>query len=390
MSLARYQKPFLYLLSSVRAFEADTSDLHTLLEIQIKLTRCIGNVELQLRSYRQRAKDLRSSVRQQHLSRDESSRLKKQQARFFKKVKEHQWLLFVFRTIGDALAFTLFDKYDLKPLAFRESPGWITGKRGGRLESRILRGAIIKAGIPAIRTDLTNSIRYGDIAVKLHDTIRLFEVKSGKNRNARTGRQLEAITKISKYLTTDSVDGLYGLKEQIFRREAHEKESHHIGLLNEIIGRSKTEGVCICDVEPGVRYVVLRQWDKTIIERLGVGISEAVAFILDAKSSALWTGYYPFTLSIRDPADVFDFLQGLVTIVVIVDLKHLKNIAGEFGYEAQFINSDFDVLCTAMRKEQAVSAIKIFHHWLGRVAFEFCSLRWLLREALQFNSPPSA
>jgi hypothetical protein len=306
---------------------------------------------------------------------------------FFKKVKQSQWLLFVFRTIGDALAFTLFNKFDLKPLSFRESPGWITGKRGGCLESRILRGVIVEAGTPAIRTDLTNSIRYGDMAVKHHGVIRLFEVKSGKNRNARTVRQLEAITNISKYLTTDSIDGLYGLPGRVFRRETHEKESHHIGLLNETILQSKAEGVCVCDVKPGVRYVIARQWDETTTERLGVGISDAVVFVLDAKSSTMWKGYYPFTLSIRNPADVFDFLRGSVAIVVIVDLKHLKKIASELGYEAQFIDSDAGVLCKAMREDQEVSAVTFSPHWLGRVAFEFCSLRWLLQEALQFNSP---
>jgi hypothetical protein len=108
---------------------------------------------------------------------------------------------------------------------------------------------------------------------------------------------------------------------------------------------------------------------------------------MDAKNIRAWTGYRPFTLSIRNPADVCDFLQGLLTIIVIIDLEELEKIAKELGHDALLINSDFSLLCKPLGNTQSVYEVKISHHWLGRVAFEFCSLKWLIREALQSKFP---
>ena len=121
---------------------------------------------------------------------------------------EYRRLIVVFREIGDCLAFTYLDKYDIKPMAFKQSPGFVSGKKGTRFERRCLR-RIFANGTIAILNDLTNCLRYGDLTVPVGGMPNLMELKSGKASGWRDDRQIERLSRLSVYLTTDRVTDWY-------------------------------------------------------------------------------------------------------------------------------------------------------------------------------------
>jgi hypothetical protein len=67
----------------------------------------------------------------------------------------------VLRSIGDAIAFIYGNRWDIKQMVMKEESGFITGKRGTRLERKILRKAF-EIGATVVMNDLTHTLRHGD------------------------------------------------------------------------------------------------------------------------------------------------------------------------------------------------------------------------------------
>jgi hypothetical protein len=99
--------------------------------------------------------------------RDEASALKVRLKQNASRKDDYDTILLVLRDIGDAVAFTYIDKWDIKPLCLAKEPaGFISGKEGLRLELNIFRYLKSKNKI-CILNDITNSIRHGDITVPM-------------------------------------------------------------------------------------------------------------------------------------------------------------------------------------------------------------------------------
>jgi hypothetical protein len=77
--------------------------------------------------------------------------------------------VFVWRSFGDAIAFTYMDKFALKQTYFniensnaKQDAGFLSDKYGSSYEINVLESALA-AQVPALLVDLTNTIRYGDV-----------------------------------------------------------------------------------------------------------------------------------------------------------------------------------------------------------------------------------
>lgn len=68
------------------------------------------------------------------------------------------------RQMGDSIAFSYFNKYDLKLLCWKQSAGFISGKKGLDKELKIFK-SYFESGEFAILNDITNSLRFGDITI---------------------------------------------------------------------------------------------------------------------------------------------------------------------------------------------------------------------------------
>jgi hypothetical protein len=294
------------------------------------------------------------------------------------------------RSLGDGLVFVLFDKWDLKPLAFKEAAGNLSGKVGSRAEERFLQ-LVIQHGLPAIRTDLTNSIRYGDICVSLDGFPKLIEVKTSQHTNSRVIRQLEALHRLHDYLVEDVIEELYGFPN-IRRRTVHSPTIEYSAVFNSLIAQSRSCGSAICEVETGLRYAVFRYETATNnLYDVAKGMGKPFLFSLnESKNASHWPAYYPFCLSIRELEDVLEFLEGKFFGLVVVDLSVVERQALEAGFASTVTNDTKTIFRFNVQPTQDAQPMFGFmgYHLFGRVGFEFLSLAWLVQEILwEFKTP---
>ncbi len=75
--------------------------------------------------------------------REAARKLKAAHVEGLKKVEVKKKLISTLRSIGDAIAFIYGGRWDLKQMMLNADAGFITGKRGTRLERRILRSLFV-------------------------------------------------------------------------------------------------------------------------------------------------------------------------------------------------------------------------------------------------------
>ncbi len=187
------------------------------------------------------------------------------------KLEGYKRVLHILKDVGDAIAFTYIDKYDIKPMRFKEASGFVSGKAGLREEWRLLRKIFEQGGI-GILNDLTHCLRYGDIiAGQGNRLFAIFEVKSGTHRNQRAKRQFASINKLAGYLKTDTTHELYGMRGKFQRIAVCGEEAHNRKRLDSIIRQARKCGLSWEEVEPGLFYVVMYEprmdWMTSVQQR---------------------------------------------------------------------------------------------------------------------------
>ena len=389
---SRYRATTLNLLSELRDFESNKSNVELLLEIQSRIHKALCNLERRAAVASKKAHSLKHSLRCSRPPKHESVVLKRRINELLSRIVSYKEISYIYRALGDGLAFSLFDKYDLKPLAFKEPPGALTGKGGSRLERKILR-AFIKKGIPAIHCDITNVLRYGDICIKFHGFPFFVEVKSSGNRNRRVDRQIQNIQKLHKYYATDVIDGLYGIPK-IHRFAPSCPERKHVSTLNELIQESRTAGCATKEVEEGLVYLVASNLDPSALTKIVGSMTTPIVAVLNlGKFSGRWSSYFPYTLTIRNVNDVLAFIEDIYVIAVIYDNQRVVEIAQSHNYKASFFNESSTHLPESATEEQwlyhfeeigkspeETSRFLISEHYFSRVFYEFLSLEWIIRE----------
>ena len=297
------------------------------------------------------------------------------------RIDSYNELLFVFRSVGDAIAHTYINKWDIKPMVYKESPGFISGKKGSRLERQILRRSS-EMGVTVILNDLTNSLRYGDITVPRGDgPFMLIEAKSPNKKrrrlNQRGERQLEAMNKINGYLASDNTRDLYGIEGPFMRFSVKEEERNHIPRLNELIEQGLIDGEAYDEVEEGLLYFVSTHSGPEELDILLRRYKEPiVGFAHLFKYENL--GYYPFTLSIKNPLALYRFYLGSLTIVVIIDSEIIRKRFELEGFSVEITMEEQRPI--SLYKQGLDAPITIGNHLFNRVVAEFLSLKWLLDE----------
>jgi hypothetical protein len=250
---AYYKRSLVSLFGLVKTLSTNPhGESETCLAIQEKLLRHISHIERKIRECHASITNLNERLRTQQptrITKAEAQAIRNVVSHSHHKIDEYRQLLTMFREIGDALAFAYIEKYDIKPLAIKEAPGFLSQKAGLRLELKALR-TVFSLGHVGIMNGLTNCLRYGDISVPKDGTLRfLFEAKSGKYPNSRTQRQFTKARKVINYLTDDETDGLYGINGQFQRISLHSPEVHHRDQLNTLISSAMKNETSYAEVE---------------------------------------------------------------------------------------------------------------------------------------------
>jgi hypothetical protein len=384
--LTRQRKWLLTLFGQVRDLQASPLERRLLaLEIQEQLLYRIGRAERLIRQIRKEIKTLKMSLARPGNPKGVAREIKTKHVAGIERIEDQQSLISILRSIGDSIAFIYGDRWDLKQMVQKEDSGFLTGKRGAKLERGILRKAF-EIGATVVLNDLTHTLRHGDIAVFRPDLwpeggspFFLVEAKSGRGGYAaRTARQMAATKEIFNYLSTDRKEAENGLWHRI---SVNQEPQYHFEKASKMMSDLPRGGWLIEEVEPGLHYVII---DCSIEEPpfdaiFGDIIRGRKPFLLsvnDMKKHAL--AYYPFPLSISPPEVLFSFCNGEFVMWVVVDLDHVNQVLALHSIKvAPGKDDEFPWQVLPIEGEGIESYVG--YHPIGRLAAEFLRLDWLLQ-----------
>jgi hypothetical protein len=350
-------------------------------EIQESLITVISRTERKIRELKRKMETSRKQLHNRHFrhSKEQSNQIKKKLNILNNKIDEFQEFRLFVKSIGDAVAFLYINRYDLKPQNFKQQTGFITNKKGSRLERLTWRYAFKIGGI-AILNDLTNVLRYFDVTIiKQFDDWLPIEVKSGRSRKQL---QYEKGAVILDYLFRDTPSDVYDLGYKQHRASPASKIVDHKETVNLLIADARANGYAFKILEEGLFGLAFFQFDESKLDLFlkNQNIRKPYVFVQNSFKLTL-EGYYPFILLINDSKDYLDFIFDNLSILIVFDMYTMETLA-----EANEFLCDFpETREAAIRfrsKDNPVVQFAISEHYFGRIFFEYASPKSLVTEAM--------
>lgn len=377
--VSRHRKSFYLAMAMLKDLRADPANEKISLELQEYLIKKISYIELRMRQLRRAVeeskKELRTRRTDQHAKR-RSTELKIAIRHLNEQIDGYSFLAFLYRHIGDGIAFTYLNKWDIKPLAMKEEAGFISRKKGNRLERRMLRSIHEKLGRIAILNDLTTCLRYGDLTIPKDGRFMIIEAKSKKRKSHKQSRQLAQMEKVTKYVATDLGEDMFEQKGPVRRVGYSGRERSHVKRLNRMIRDAMKRGHAFEKVEDGVFYLIVKGEPRLVLDRFMKRIpAGSLASYVNAASSH---GYYPIVLSFSEPDFVWSFFCDELSILIFVDPSKVEEILKAKNLTVEFLFDDTWLFSCASTKPGDDFFMKMGTFLFSRVFLEFVSLRWLL------------
>jgi len=379
-----YKRALLKLFDDLNELKRNSSNINLCFSIQERVIDNVRRIEAKVRRLKKENNLLINQVKNSRLPREITTQLKQKIKRNDYKKGFYDNLLLIYRDIGDGIAFIYLNKWDIKPLAVaKEHAGFISGKKGIRLELKTFRYCKMK-GVVCIFNDITNSLRHGDLTLPVAGKPQLLELKSGKSskKNDRAQRQNERANNILKYINEDIGRNVYPVQgdQVMYRRELANKEKNYQKRVTNLLVRavSKNENIT-AKIENGLYYIILTNDDETMekeLEKLPKDFLPVMIFVNNLKK--IKQGYLPFSLIIGDANALFEFYSGQCSIAVFLDANLIQAELTNSGFEVEFLNDPEYFL--QLKQPQNDLLVKISNHFFGRVAGEFLSLNWLIKE----------
>lgn len=322
------------LLQKIKANPSEKRE--SVLELQQLILKRIIGCENRIKKFKEEHNNLKRQLAKKDIqfSKANSLIIKSRIKRISIEIATNHKLIWIYREVGDGIAFIYIDGFDLKPLAFKQSPGFISGKKGTRLERKVLRNTKVKSEYVLLMNDLTNCLRYGDFTLATNQTIvKILELKSGKKRkiiSEHDHRQLLNANKMLAFLHSNEIDELYGKKGKVIRGDAHKEIVRNTGIINSLIDDSKNKGCAFIVPESGLLYIVAKDLNfENAFKSVNRNDEWMFDFINEYKFKN--TGHYPFTLLIENPENLFDFYNGNFHIIVGMNFSFLKTELAKKG-----------------------------------------------------------
>jgi|JI10StandDraft_1071094.scaffolds.fasta_scaffold32621_5 hypothetical protein len=364
------------------------ADTKLLVAFQRKLIRQIIQLEARINKSKRARSDANSALKVGGRSRVESDRLRRRVGQIDSRIDALTHLLFVWRCFGDGIAFLYLDKFALKQTFFettslrpKQSAGWISGKAGLANELGELEKAS-SLGLPALLTDLTNTIRHGDLCILTGPDPLLLESKTSDRLNARGKRQRAALEKLSTFYSTDVGKSLRGY-EEVRRVQLHSEEVAYISELNFCIDLAEQANIGIVRPEAGLHYfAVYGGSPETMNTALEAVIRDAtqVVYLNEYKSNGVWAPFYPFVLSIRRSKHLFDFVRGRMGLIVLFDNEEFDRRLAERGIVRDVDTkppNDWGDEYVMLKNLKTGAQAGVSKQFLLRIVLEFTSPDWM-------------
>jgi hypothetical protein len=382
--LSHHKKTLIGLFEQCHKIYANPQEsVQDCLSVQETLIRKITYVERRIRERKEAIKNLKNRLGGHdtiRLNKEDARKAKEQIQQYHYQIDEYQELATIYRDIGDALAFSYIDKWDIKPLAIKETAGALSGKKGSRLERKILRKAF-NLGHIVLLNDITNCLRYGDITVPKDGKFMIIEAKSGKRRTNRDSRQSAETQSLMKYFETDKTDRLYRKDGTVRRVGLGTTEIHHREKINELVLSAIEHGISFMEIESGLFYIVSANLDidiaNNILTKLKI-TGKPIASLLSRGSRNHI--YFPIILTIQDPESLYKFYDGQISIVTIIDTDVIESKLNKYNLHFSLIENDSDWIAEILENE--ISIMKVSSSLWLRLHAEFISLEWFINDMI--------
>jgi hypothetical protein len=389
MIIARYERSIRSLHGAALAVNRRPSDYAAALELQLSVLRKLKYLERRIHTQKEHRRQLRSQLKGKRtapLSKEAASRLKARIRQCEHAQREYQFLADLVKTFCDAVAFTYLDKWDIKPLAFRPSPGHLSGKVGLQFELRVLR-SLLRKGQAAILNDLTHCLRYGDITIASPTGPMPIELKSGKGEGSRGRAQAARIQHVRDYFNTDHTNSLYGLEGEFVRFDAESREVNYLKKISVLLKRALATGDATTTPESGLVYAVhvtdkgrdAQGFTELLSRRTKHFVGKPLLLLLNEDKLGN-SAYLPRPLAIRDETAFWRYLCGEIQIFVVMDTGYVEALLKRSGLKCSWILSRdhmFEIWPEEVAPERG--RLIVSSPFFLRVAYEFLSLEWFLR-----------
>jgi len=212
-------------------------------------------------------------------------------------------------------------------------------------------------------------------------------MKSGKKKylDNRSKKQKEKLENIGNYFSNDYTQNLYNKEGDFFRFELLSNEKNCVKKFNEIIERSLSNGFCYSKIEEGLFYGVFTKYDENILSKIIPDIRHSDEMFVALIHPSHFKGYYPITLTIKNPLAIYKFFQDSLSLLVFIDLQFLKQKLNEKKIDVEFLEGDwFLKLINLDPKDSELEYTILSKHFFNRVSIEFLSLKWFINEISHF------
>jgi hypothetical protein len=380
-----YRKTIIGLYDALKLIKNQpVTNMQQVYPLQIKLLKKIIQIEKRKNLKKLALIELKKSFNvKQRIEKQIAIRNKNKLKKIIHMIDSYGHIIWVLKEIGDALAHIYLPSEDIKTLANKEAPGTIFDKVGHKLEKKLWAFAA-KSGALAFINDTTNCLRHGDITLlKENRPVLTMEIKSSRNKNARTSRQYENLQSAISYINKDHV---VDCCDEYRRILSNCEYKDNINVLNEVIYKAKLKYCCITrPVEEGLYYVANYGGIKTfdaptrIMDHTKGEANLIISHVNLFKFNNC--GYYPFTLSIEDSAALVDFYTGELSILVVINISYIKKRLGANEIEIEFINGNEKIRIWTEEYE-----FYILPRYLEKIFVEFMSLENFIKEILWVSS----
>ena len=163
------------------------------------------------------------------------------------------------------------------------------------------------------------------------------------------------------------------------RVELHDEERHHGEAFNKALELSKDRPYVKLNPEEGLHYIVLNTDHEEDFDEVFEGLDKPVVYMLNqAKTEQRWDNYYPFVLSIKDPANLYRFIAGDVYVLVAISSVVLKDMASDIGYDLELSEHENEAFIFSKPLDGCDEPFRaiVSKHFSGRIGLEFMTLEW--------------
>jgi hypothetical protein len=245
---------------------SNLDDMDALKDLQQLLCREIIRAEKKGREIRGNLKAIQSNA---------GSAGQKKASSLKGRLEKVRQVAYVWRCFGDAIAFAYMSKYALKQSFYsihstnpKQDAGFLLGKIGLANEINVVE-TMLQKSVPALLTDLTNTIRYGDVCVMVGADPILIEVKSSKNMDKRGKRQKRELEQLHQFYRTDKADNWRGMGSARRVEFGGGDEKTYVDLLQSTISTALQNGYSVAEPEPGLYYMVFAEGAPAVSDVLG-------------------------------------------------------------------------------------------------------------------------